>query len=95
VLPQLQGRIFALLYLRARSLALEDLALELQQRRATSRSTSADSSTGIGCAGRRSAARARIHEAATAIGAVTQGKPVDGETLRNAVPLAAPAGKRR
>jgi len=31
VLTQLQGRIFALLYLRARPLALEDIALELQQ----------------------------------------------------------------
>ncbi len=31
VLSQLQGRIFALLYLRAQPLALEDIALELQQ----------------------------------------------------------------
>ena len=31
VLTQLQGRIFALLYLRVRPLALEDIALELQQ----------------------------------------------------------------
>ena len=30
-----------------------------------------------------------------AIGAFTQGKVVDGETLRNVVPLAAPAQKRR
>ena len=30
-----------------------------------------------------------------AIGAFTQGKVVDGETLRNVVPLAAPAHKRR
>src|SRR5512147_430035 len=31
VLTQLQGRIFALLYLQARPLALEDIAAELQQ----------------------------------------------------------------
>src|SRR6266404_1234715 len=31
VLTQLQGRIFALLYLRVRPLALEDIAAELQQ----------------------------------------------------------------
>ncbi len=30
-----------------------------------------------------------------AIGAFTQGKPVDGETLRNVIPLAPPASKRR
>jgi hypothetical protein len=30
-----------------------------------------------------------------AIGAFTQGKPVDGEALRNVVPLAVPGNKRR
>ena len=162
ILTQLQGRIFALLYLHPRPLALEEIAAELQQsksnisvtirglvewhlvrltpvagsrkdhyeaatnfwrvmqevmerrfrwnlRQALAAAAEAERALEPGSRG----ADAPTREAAAfisgrlmglklfftavdaAIGAFTQGKPVDGETLRNVVALAPPAGKRR
>jgi DNA-binding transcriptional regulator GbsR (MarR family) len=162
ILSQLQGRIFALLYLQPRPLALEEIATELQQSKSNISVTirglvewhlvrrtpvggsrkdhyeaatnfwrvmqevmerrfrwnlrqalaaAAETERALEPGGRGSDAPSR--EAAAfitgrlmglklfftavdaAIGAFTQGKTVDGETLRNVVPLAAPAHKRR
>ena len=170
ILAQLQGRIFALLYLNARPLSLEEIAAELQQsksnisvnirglvewhlvRRAavagsrkdhyeaatnfwrvmqeimerrfrwtvrqvlatlsdTERATAGESGGRHGDAapgkeaGRREAAAfvagrlagLRIFFTAvdTAIGAFTQGKPVDAETLQNVIPLGGSAARAR
>ncbi len=162
ILTQLQGRIFALLYLQPRALALDEIAAELQQSKSNISVTirglvewhlvrrtpvggsrkdhyeaatnfwrvmqevmerrfrwnlrqalaaAAEAERALEQAGRGSDAPGR--EAAAfitgrlmglklfftavdaAIGAFTQGKSVDGETLRNVVPLVAPAHKRR
>jgi len=162
ILTQLQGRIFALLYLQPRPLALEDIATALQQSKSNISVTirglvewhlvrrtpvggsrkdhyeaatnfwrvmqevmerrfrwnlrqalaaAAETERALEQGGRGGDAPTR--EAAAfitarlmglklfftavdaAIGAFTQGKPVDGEALRNVVPLAAPSGKRR
>ncbi len=162
ILTQLQGRIFALLYLQPRALALEEIAAELQQSKsnisvtirglvewhlvrrtpvAGSRKDHYEAATNFwrvmqevmerrfrwnlrqALAAAAEAERALepgrrgtdapTREAAAfisgrltglklfftavdaAIGAFTQGKPVDGETLRNVIPLAPPASKRR
>lgn len=160
VLSQLQGRIFALLYLRAAPLALEDVAAELQQsksnisvnirgliewhlvRRAAvggSRKDHYEAATNFwrvlqevmerrfrwtvrqvlstitetervaaGAKERKERSRDAAFTAArlaglrfffsavdSAIGAFTQGKPVDAETLQNVVPLAAAPRARR
>jgi DNA-binding transcriptional regulator GbsR (MarR family) len=162
ILSQLQGRIFALLYLRARSLTLDDIAAELEQSKsnisvnirgliewhlvrrtpvAGSRKDHYEAATnfwrvmqevmerrfrwtvrqvlaaitetehaGTGAgraqdaAGREAASFIGSRLAALrffftavdgAIGAFTQGKPVDAETLQNVIPLAAPTRQRR
>ena len=162
ILTQLQGRIFALLYLHPKPLSLEEIALELQQSKsnisvtirglvewhlvrrtpvAGSRKDHYEAATNFwrvmqevlerrfrwnlrqALAAAAEAERAleqggRSGDAATreaaafitgrlmglklfftavdaAIGAFTQGKTVDGETLRNVVPLVAAAPKRR
>ena len=158
ILTQLQGRIFALLYLHPKPLSLEEVAAELQQsksnisvtirglvewhlvrltpvagsrkdhyeaatnfwrvmqeimerrfrwnlRQALAAATEAEraleqggrgaNDTAAFIAGRLMGLRLFFTAVDTAIGAFTQGKVIDGETLRNVVPLAAPAQKRR
>lgn len=162
ILTQLQGRIFALLYLQPKPLALEDIAAELQQSKsnisvtirglvewhlvrltpvAGSRKDHYEAATNfwrvmqevmerrfrwnlrqaLAAAGEAERALAEAGSGRdappsetkafitgrlmglklfftavdAAIGAFTQGKVVDGETLRNVVPLAAPVQKRR
>jgi DNA-binding transcriptional regulator GbsR (MarR family) len=158
ILTQLQGRIFALLYLQPKPLALEDVAAELQQsksnisvtirglvewhlvrrmpvpgsrkdhyeaatnfwrvmqeimerrfrwnlRQALAAAAEAEraleqggrggNETAAFIAGRLMGLKLFFTAVDTAIGAFTQGKVIDGETLRNVVPLAAPAQKRR
>ncbi len=158
ILTQLQGRIFALLYLQPKPLALEDVAAELQQSKSNISVTirglvewhlvrltpvpgsrkdhyeaatnfwrvmqeimerrfrwnlrqalaaAAEAERALEQSGRESKETAAFIGARltglrlfftavdTAIGAFTQGKVIDGETLRNVVPLPAPAQKRR
>jgi len=162
ILTQLQGRIFALLYLQPRALTLEEIAAELQQsksnisvtirglvewhlvrrtpvggsrkdhyeaatnfwrvmqevmerrfrwnlRQALAAAAEAERAleqggrggdapsreTAAFITGRLAGLRLFFTAVDAAIGAFTQGKPVDGETLRNVVPLAAPSTKRR
>src|SRR5690242_891798 len=59
VLSQLQGRIFAVLYLHAGPLALEDIASELEQSKSNISVNIRGLSTGTSCAGSGSADRAR------------------------------------
>lgn len=161
ILTQLQGRIFALLYLQPNPLALEEIADELQQsksnisvtirglvewhlvrltpvagsrkdhyeaatnfwrvmqevmerrfrwnlRQALAAAAEAEralaelggrdapsSETKAFITGRLTGLKLFFTAVDAAIGAFTQGKVVDGETLRNVVPLAAPVQKRR
>lgn len=161
ILTQLQGRIFALLYLQPKPLALEEIAAELQQSKSNVSVTirgvvdwhlvrlikvpgsrkdhyeaatnfwrvmqelmerrfrwnlrqalaaAAEAERALAETGGRDAASIETKTFITgrlmglklfftavdaAIGAFTQGKVVDGESLRNVVPLAAPAQKRR
>ncbi len=162
ILTQLQGRIFALLYLQQRPLSLEEIAAELQQSKSNISVTirglvewhlvrrtpvpgsrkdhweaatnfwrvmqevmerrfrwnlrqalvaAAEAERALEQGGRGSDASTREAAAFIAarltglklfftagdapIGAFTQGKSVAGETLRNVVPLMAPAQKRR
>ena len=158
ILTQLQGRIFSLLYLQPKPLALEDVAAELQQSKSNisvtirglvewhlvrlirvpgSRKDHYEAATNFwrvmqeimerrfrwnlrqalaaaaeaeraleqgGREGKETAAfigsrltglKLFFTAVDAAIGAFTQGKVIDGETLRNVVPLAAPTQKRR
>jgi len=162
ILTQLQGRIFALLYLQPRPLSLEDIAAELQQSKSNISVTirglvdwhlvrrtpvggsrkdhyeaatnfwrvmqelmerrfrwnlrqalaaAAETERALEQGGRGGDAPSRESAAFIAarlaglklfftavdgaIGAFTQGKPVDGEALRNVVPFTAPSAKRR
>jgi len=158
ILTQLQGRIFALLFLQPKPLALEEIAAELQQsksnisvtirglvewhlvrrmpvpgsrkdhyeaatnfwrvmqeimerrfrwnlrqalaaaaeaERALEQAGRGGNETAAFIAGRLMGLKLFFTAVDTAIGAFTQGKVIDGETLRNVVPLAAPAQKRR
>ena len=62
ILNQLQGRIFALLYLQPRPIALEDIAAELEQ----SKSKSPRTSTSCGWRSTNEAAEHRAHLSALA-----------------------------
>lgn len=163
ILSQLQGRVFALLYLQARPLALEEIAAELQQSKSnisinmrglvdwhlvrrtpvggsrkdhyeaatnfwrvmqeimerrfrwtvrqvlaavteTERAAAEGGGRGAGAAGREAAAFATARLGALrlfftavdgAIGAFTQGKAVDAESLQNVIPFAATPRPRR
>lgn len=161
IVTQLQGRIFAVLYLHPKPLALEEIAAELQQsksnisvtirglvewhlvrltpvagsrkdhyeaatnfwrvmqevmerrfrwnlrqalaaaaeaERALTEASGRDapsSETKAFITGRLMGLKLFFTAVDAAIGAFTQGKVVDGETLRNVVPLAAPVQKRR
>ncbi len=157
VLSQLQGRIFAVLYLRAQPLTLEDIAAELEQsksnisvnirglvdwhlvrrtpiggsrkdhyeavtnfwramqeimerrfrwtvRQVLAAVTETERAAGREAAGREATrflaerlAGLRLFFTAVdaAIGAFTQGKQVDAESLQNVIPLAAPASRHR
>lgn len=158
ILTQLQGRIFALLYLQPKPLALEDVAAELQQSKSNISVTirglvewhlvrltpvpgsrkdhyeaatnfwrvmqeimerrfrwnlrqalaaAAEAERALEPVGRESKETAAFISSRltglklfftavdVAIGAFTQGKVIDGESLRNVVPLPAPAQKRR
>jgi DNA-binding transcriptional regulator GbsR (MarR family) len=163
VLSQLQGRIFALLYLRARPLALEDIAGELQQSKSnisvnirglvdwhlvrrlpvggsrkdhyeaatnfwrvmqevmerrfrwtvrqvlaaiteTERAAAEPERRGEGAGAREAAAfvagrlgglRLFFSAVDAAIGAFTQGKPVDAESLQRVIPLVPPAARKK
>jgi DNA-binding transcriptional regulator GbsR (MarR family) len=162
ILTQLQGRIFALLYLQPRPMSLEEVAAELQQSKSNISVTirglvewhlvrrtpvagsrkdhyeaatnfwrvmqevmerrfrwnlrqalaaAAEAERALEQGGRGADAPSRESAAFitgrlmglklfftavdAAIGAFTQGKAVDGETLRNVVPLPAPVQKRR
>jgi DNA-binding transcriptional regulator GbsR (MarR family) len=163
VLSQLQGRIFALLYLRARPLALEDIAGELQQSKSnisvnirglvdwhlvrrlpvggsrkdhyeaatnfwrvmqevmerrfrwtvrqvlaaiseTERAAAEPERRGDAAGAREAAAFVAARLAGlrlffgavdAAIGAFTQGKPVDAESLQRVIPLMPPASRKK
>jgi DNA-binding transcriptional regulator GbsR (MarR family) len=162
ILTQLQGRIFALLYLQPKPLALEDVAAELQQSKSNISVTirglvdwhlvrrtqvagsrkdhyeaatnfwrvmqeilerrfrwnlrqalaaAAEAERALEQGGRATDAPSRESAAFingrllglklfftavdVAIGAFTQGKSIDGDALRNVLPLLAPAQKRR
>jgi DNA-binding transcriptional regulator GbsR (MarR family) len=163
ILSQLQGRIFALLYVQPKPLPLEDIAAELQQSKSnisvnirglvdwhlvrrtpiggsrkdhyeaatnfwrvmqevmerrfrwtvrqvlatiaeTERASAETEGRGREAAVRETAAFTKTRLSALqffftavdgAIGAFTQGKPVDAETLQNVIPFAAPAARHR